>query len=341
MRLIATTVVRESIRGKQKTGYIYDVDWQGRQIRQLPVPDPSYPESDDNPRGGVRGGRGVAVTRHGIVVANYDTLYVYDDDWKILRSFSHPLLVGIHEIDWDGSHIWVAATGIDAVLRATLDGAVEAVWDPHTADGLGRYGLSERPDPLDGTVDYRIRQAPLIDECHLNGVARTNGGFVVNCGLVRKRKPAAQRVVMRLRRRLRLDRRSARRNSGSSLVVKLLTDGEMTVLVELKEHDFPTHNGQLLMDGRLVLNDSTQNTLRVFDFDGGAPRERLSVPIPGAWLRGLEPVDGSRVVIGSAPASLMLVELETGRIESEVSLSQDPNEAVHGLVLCPPVAERI
>ena len=27
MRVIATTVVRESIRGKQKTGYIYDIDW--------------------------------------------------------------------------------------------------------------------------------------------------------------------------------------------------------------------------------------------------------------------------------------------------------------------------
>jgi hypothetical protein len=345
MRLIATTVVRESLRGKQKTGYIYDVDWPSREIRRrLPVPDPSFPESDDNPRGGVRGGRGVTVTRHGIVVANYDTFYVYDDDWNVLHSFSHSLLVGIHEIDWDGSHIWAAATGIDAVVRATQDGAVEAVWDPHAADALERYGLRARPNPLDGSVDYRVRQAPLIDECHLNGVARTDGGVVVNCGLVRRRKPAAKRMLRRLNRRLRQpEQSSGPRHSGSSLVIRVQADGEASVLCELKDHDFPTHNGQLLRDGRLILNDSTQNTLRLFDLDAGAgaPRELLSVRIPGKWLRGLEPVDGTRVLIGSAPARLVLVDVTTGSIESEMPLSEDPNEAVHGLVLCPPVAERI
>src|SRR5207302_154420 len=102
MRVIATTVVRESIRGKQKTGYIYDVDWDTRSVRRrVPVPEPRYPESDDNPRGGVRGGRGVAVIPAGIVVANYDTLHTYDDDWNSLDAFSHPLFVGLHEIDWD------------------------------------------------------------------------------------------------------------------------------------------------------------------------------------------------------------------------------------------------
>src|SRR5439155_20728732 len=123
MRLLATTVVRESTRGKQRTGFIYDVDWEARAVtRRLPVPEPNFPESDDNPRGGVRGGRGVAVTREGIVVANYDTLYRYDDDWNVLDSLSHPLFVGMHEIDWDGRHVWIAATGLDAVLKATLDG---------------------------------------------------------------------------------------------------------------------------------------------------------------------------------------------------------------------------
>jgi hypothetical protein len=71
MRVLATTVVRESLRGKRRTGFIYDVDWDSRRVeRRLPVPEPQFPESDENPRGGVRGGRGVAVTPAGIVVAN-------------------------------------------------------------------------------------------------------------------------------------------------------------------------------------------------------------------------------------------------------------------------------
>src|SRR3712207_4273420 len=98
MRVIATTVVRESLRGKQKTGFIYDVDWDDRKVlRRFSVPDPRFRKTDDNPRGGMRGGRGVAVTRHGIVVAIYDTLYRYDDDWQVVDAFSHPLFVGIHE----------------------------------------------------------------------------------------------------------------------------------------------------------------------------------------------------------------------------------------------------
>ena len=135
MRVIATTVVRESIRGKQKTGYIYDIDWDALKVRtSLAVPDPSYPESDDNPRGGVRGGRGVAVTKDGILVANYDTVYTYDDEWNQLDSYSHPLFIGTHEVDWDGRHLYMAATGIDVVLRYDpKTRSVETVWDPHGA----------------------------------------------------------------------------------------------------------------------------------------------------------------------------------------------------------------
>lgn len=158
MRLVATTVVRESIRGKQRTGYIYDVDWDRETIaRRLPVPEPSFPESDDNPRGGVRGGRGVAVTRHGIVVANYDTLYLYDDDWNVVSSFSHPLFVGLHEVDWDGQHLWAAATGLDLVVKVDLAGSAEAAWDPHGSPALARFGIGTRTDAVDGSVDYRVR----------------------------------------------------------------------------------------------------------------------------------------------------------------------------------------
>ncbi len=343
MRAIATTVVRESIRGKQRTGFIYDVDLEARTVaRRLPVPDPNFPESDDNPRGGVRGGRGVAVTSRGIVVANYDTLSVYDDEWTLLDSITHPLFVGLHEIDWDGSHIWMAATGIDALLRTTLDGTVEAAWDPHAAPDFMQFDLRRRPDPLDGSVDYRVREAPLIDQCHLNGVTRRNGTTIVNCGLVRKRKSLAARTLRHLRRppSRKEHQGSGRRNSGRSLVVQVDHGLPARVLVELADHDFPTHNGQLLDDGRVIVNDSTENTLRVFAVES-PPKEILAARVPGTWLRGLEPIAPNRVVVGTAPASLVIVDVTTGSLEGAVQLSDDPNEAVHGLTLCPPRDERL
>ncbi len=345
LRLIATTVVRESIRGKQRTGFVYDVDWDDQRVaRRFPVPEPRFPESDDNPRGGVRGGRGVAPTRHGIVVANYDTLSLYDDGWNVLQAFSHPLFVGIHEIDWDGTHVWATATGIDAILKVALDGEAAVAWDPHEERFAKRFRLRKRPHPIDGSVDYRVREAPLLDQCHMNAVTRLGGSLVVNCGLIRRAKPTplriATRLQMRARRRLGAGTRkeTGLRNSGPSAVVRVDGNGAAELLAQSGPHDFPTHNGQLLDGSRVIVNDSTANAIRLFDLDDG--REVGRVGVPGTWLRGLERLDDSRVFVGTAPAAVVLVDLGKGTIEQSLQLSRNPNEAIHGLALCPPLGER-
>lgn len=345
MRVIATTVVRESIRGKQKTGWIYDVDWEAGAVRRrLPVPEPRFPESDDNPRGGVRGGRGVAVTSAGIIVANYDTLWCFDDDWNVVGDLSHPLFVGLHEIEYEAGRLWLAATAIDAVLAVSLDdGKVEVAWDPHAPGTAARLGLGTRPHPIDGSVDYRRREAPLIDHCHINGVTRRGGATIINCGLVRRPRPSAARLAARVaakaRRALHVPERprSERRHEGRSLVLRLNGAVE-EVLLELDGHDFPTHNGQLLDDRRLALNDSTHNLLRIFRTSDAVEEQTLA--IPGTWLRGLEPLLPTRLLVGTAPAALHLVDVERGQIERRLQLSHDRNEAVHGLAVCPPPEER-
>lgn len=334
MRVLATTVVRESPRGKRRSGFIYDVDWGPRRVeRRLPVPEPQFPESDDNPRGGVRGGRGVAVTPGGIVVANYDTLHLYDLDWNPLDALSHQLFVDIHEVDWDGRHLWVTAAAVDAVLRVSLDGDVTVGWDPH--EEHWRWGVRPRPHPLDGSVDYRRRGAPKIDQCHVNGVAQLNGTTVVNCGLVRPQRSLPVRLWRRARRRLAQAwlGEGARRNSGSSLVVALNGASTPSVLLELGKHDYPTHNSQLIAAGRLVVNDTGRNTLRLYSLADGAAQETLAVQVPGTWLRGLEPVGEEHVLVGSSPAQILLVDLATGAVEETVQLSEDPHEAVHGLTV--------
>jgi hypothetical protein len=343
VRVVATTVVRESVFGKQRTGYIYDVDWAAQRVeRRLPVPDPSFPQADDNPRGGVRGGRGVAVTRGGIIVANCDTLYRYDDSWNVVDSLSNPLFVGMHEIDWDGQHLWIAATGLDAVLKTTLEGHVEVAWDPHADETLDRFALMPRPHPIDGSVDYRKREAPLLDQCHLNGVVRRDGDLIVNCGLVRQRRPLVARTVRRVRAKLGVEDRGAwAKRLGRSLILRVNATSNAKLLLEMELHAFPTHNGQLIDESLLIVNDSRDNTLRVYDLVDGSPRERPQLTIPGTWLRGLEPTGDGRVLVGSAPASLMLVDVRKGVVEGSIELSSDANEAVHGLAVVPPLDERI
>lgn len=333
MRLIATTVVRESIKGKQHTGYIYDVDWDARLVtRRIPVPDPSFPESDDNPRGGVRGGRGVAVLPQGPLVANYDTLLFYDSNWELQRSVSHPLFVGLHEIDWDGEHVWLTATAIDAILKVGLDGTTEVAWDPHTGEIASTMGLRGRRHPLDGSVDYRVREAPLVDDCHINCVSHHDNFMVINCGLVAPRASLGARLAQRALPRRGGGAQGDGQHQGTSAVVRV-SAGRSETLVELGNVDFPNHNGQLLDSDRVVVCDSTRNMLRVFSAQDGMQLQ--SVSVPGRWLRGLQPVSATHVFAGSAPAAIVSIDLEQGEIADHVQLSEDPNEAVHGLTMVP------
>jgi hypothetical protein len=344
VRLAATTVVRESIKGKQTTGYIYDVDWDGRVVaHKLPVPDPRFPESDDNPRGGVRGGRGVAATRHGIVVANYDTIRRYDDDWRQLDAFSHPLFVDLHEIDWDGEHLLTTSTGIDIVLQVGLDGGAEVVWDPHEGETASQLGLRARTHPVDASVDYRLQGAPRVDRCHVNCVTRHDGAMIVNCGLVLKERSTVAKLLGRARSLPMRGTGTARGGTdghatATSAVVKVDGRGSSELLVQLTGVDFPNHNGQLLDARRLVVSDSTLNTLRIFDPLGARPPQ--SIEVPGTWLRGLAVLDSHRLFVGTAPAAIVLVDLDESSIIDRVQLSDDPNEAIHGLAVVPSIADR-
>lgn len=341
MRLIVTTVVRESLHGKQYTGFIYDVDWSTQRVlRRLPVPEPRYAESDANPRGGMRGGRGVAITPAGIAVANHDGLNFYDEDWCLVDQISHPLFVGLHEVHWDGEHLWVTATAIDVLLKVDLGGSVEVAWDPQMSQLAERFGLQGRLLPLDGSIDYRTGATSTLNQCHLNGVTCSGAAVIVNCGFVRqlsRSMPLRVRAAARLNRGLRLHGRlgDVSRYSGRSAVIALNGSKPPDVLVELEKHELPTHNGQLLDDSRVAVNDSANNTLRIFDARGG---ELRAVPIPGTWLRGLEPLDDHRTFVGTAPAAVVLVDFEEGRIEHAFPLSENPYEAVHGLTLYAPPA---
>jgi len=282
------------------------------------------------------------VTRDGILVANYDTVYTYDDEWNVQDTYSHPLFVGTHEVDWDGRHLYMAATGIDAILRYDpKTREVTAVWDPHVGELADEFGLKRRAAPIDGSVDYRVKQAPGIDQCHINGVTRRDDVIVINCGLVRRTPPLTTRAANRVKRTLGLERRwsNSKRLHGESAVVQVNGSAASEVLLNLRNHDMPTHNGQLLADGRIILNDSTNNTFRVFSPDGA--RELHQKEVPGTWLRGLEPVDERHVLLGTAPGTIVLLDFESGEIVSSVQLSENPHEAVHGLCICPDPPDRL
>jgi hypothetical protein len=150
----------------------------------------------------------------------------------------------------------------------------------------------------------------------------------------------AKRVLARARRALPLEERprTTPRYHAPSMVVRVDGAGRTDVLLTLPPGGHPTHNGRLLDDGRLAVNHSTSNHLRLFRVSDG--EETASIHVEGTWLRGLEPISRSRALVGTAPAAIALVDVENGVVERRLQLSDDPNEAVHGLAVCPEPGER-
>jgi hypothetical protein len=157
--------------------------------------------------------------------------------------------------------------------------------------------------------------------CHLNGVTRRGDAVILHLGLVRAG----------VRRATELARRVGALPAGASLVVRLNGTPQPEILVRLRAGELPTHNGQFVATGRIAVNDSTANTLRIFAAETGA--ELHAFPMPGTWLRGLAPLGDGRALVGTAPAAIRSVALASGAIAHTVALSDNPNAAVHGLTV--------
>lgn len=339
-RLLATTVIRHSKVGENATGHILEVDWEGgRVLHSLPTPDPKWPSSNDNPRGGLRGGRGVEVYDGRYFVANYDTVYVYDDRWRPEGEISHPLSTDIHEIDVGPSGIWLSCSRYDLALKLGFDGRRLAHW--HVSDSprlVRRLGLPGTPLDLDH--DYRQHLPEGLDGTHLNSVRRNgDGGLVVSLGRVISERPharALRRVLARpephglspWKRRL-----WSRLHGVRALVLRVDPRHPDEVRV-LASHETlrPSHNGRLLDEERsvMILESGELVVTEV------SRRRVLSrVPLPGTWFRGLVELPGDRLLVGTAPCGLVEVDLAHGRVTRQVRLSDDPNESIHGLARIP------
>lgn len=125
MRVICTTVIRGADQ----------FDLSGRIIEmELPtgaiVMSMNLPNKGNiiGPRGGSRGGRGVQVFNNKIYVAIYDRILVYDLKWNLLSEIQHPHVVGHHEIQVDAQGIWCCSTMIDAVIKLDFSGKVLFEW---------------------------------------------------------------------------------------------------------------------------------------------------------------------------------------------------------------------
>ena len=349
VRIAVTSAVRHA-GASEFSGYLRLVDLETGDVSlTTTVPESSRRADDPNPRGGLRGARGVSTHGDRLVLANSERLFVFDSTWALVGDTTNPLMGAIHDVLAREDGVWIACSACDLLLKVDWSGNPVRTWtwraDP---DLVAALGFDSVP-PFDPSIDHRdprIAQQGVHNIVHLNGVGQTPQGLLLSFGRVLD--PAVVRARLRKARLSRLAGRvglsrplptretpvPASQIPGSSHAIVLLPDhGAPRVLLHRSGTSVPNHNVDML-DRWLVYLDSNGGRLVVWDPVAG--EERTAVPVPGtpSFARGLLRVGERRYLVGSqAPTALHLVDLDRERVVSSLELGGLPNESVYGL--CP------
>ena len=315
LRVFATTVIRGS-ENPELTGFLLEIDWRANQVvRRVPIPlDTHHPFW--NARGGNRGGRGVFAFQGILYVATAMSVLLFDRELRQIGELTHPSLAGLHEIYVDASGIWLTATVHDLIVKLDFDGRVLDEWwgseSELLQDILGFSGreLNLQLDFPKETFSDAYEGYCAEERLHANTVwVQDDQVYVLAC-----RKLA---------------------------LVRIRPEPEQIILVD--ERLKSPHNGILTPDGRVILNDTQHQAIRIYERQTGRPlrtihtalgqRRRSRQFATAGWQRGLAHVSGPIYLVGSSPASVFEVDIERGLIGQVCAIERDVRHCIHGLTV--------
>lgn len=350
LRFIVTSVVRRS--GEETaSGFIRVVDMDSHQIlMKSPVPESAYRTFDPNPRGGLRGARGVSIYEDRLVLANNERLLIFDASWQLVQEMTHPLMGGIHDILAEEDGIWITCTSTDLLLKLDWQGNVLSEWEwrleRHLRESLG----FQRLPSVDRTLDYcnpeSIRNG-VRNIIHLNAVNRSPEGLLLSFGRILSPKVYQRKQVQaflgRIAKSLGLKRRSLSKTSIPSdklkqsafAIVRLRPDNRSEVLRYVAGTEVPNHN-VVQVDNLLLYNDTNSGELVAIALDKSSSERRIKIPGNPSFIRGLAQIDQDNFLIGSqAPTAVYQVDLKIGSVVSIFLLDGETNESVYSICLLP------
>ena len=294
------------------------------QLAMVPLPDAVHRALDTNPRGGLRGGRGIASTPDRLAVAINDRVLLLDRDWRLERVLSHPWMGGLHDIAADADGLWASCADNDLVLRIDWEGRLRDTWH-WRADRSMRRALGFRWLPaFDRSIDYRNPVAPglRVDVGHVNAVAVDDDAVLVGLGLVRVPMPLLWPAI---------------RESGVRLATRVGLGGVANRVIGVWRRSpgarmtarRPSINLTFVMPGQRPIDTAgpgepgwTWAVAELRRGAGGRLRSRLLARHPAGAVPShtLIPADDLLVVNESARARVVALERATGAIARSVEL---------------------
>lgn len=350
----------------EPSGYLFTIDLSGRVTGRCPVIEPPHREADPNPRGGMRGAKGIAVVGdERVFVANASVIHGFDPSWQVVSAVSHPSCASLHDIVHDEGTLWVTSCSNDLLCRLDLAGRLLEVFSVREHLDVCR-GLGWHPPRLldekairAGAVDFRdprTHRAEVADGAHLNSVCFLPGGDrLLLLGLIRSRRWTFQLTVKNLLKKIHLWQPAAALlrpllrglplarvprgdlgaslASGSAAVLRLDRHGRVTVVHVLKQRRVPTHSLLARPDGTVLLADTTAGEIVHLDPEQG---ERSRLKVTDTFLRGLCPLDNGLLLAG-AQNEVLLVDLERRLVLERTRLTDNPRVSVFDIKPLPPL----
>lgn len=363
MPVFLVSTVRRRCPADEPSGYLYAVDPQaGRVIQRSAIVEPLFREMDNNPRGGMRGSKGIAVRPDQIALANFSMIFRYDPQWKLLGAITHPSCAGVHDIVWQGDRLWAAAARADLLAQFNLDGQLERfcyLRQPSLAvQALGWKAPALLSDEhiRQGRLDLRHPQnaeKETYDRAHVNSLCfLSTGDQLVSLGFVFDDRyanllrlkikliqwgiwPAFKAANRLLRRALGKGQKNMDQNlvlkpaRAKSALFRIAADGRRSLVLTLNDITAPSHSLLALPDDTAVyLNTTNGNVLRI-DPAAGKILSDTNVATNG-FLRGVTRLDEQHLLIGSR-GELITFAWKDCVVKGRMQLTADANEAVYDI----------
>jgi len=308
--LIATSVVRGAQRGESHGG-VYLLNFATHDVNQ--VVNWTTTETDFTGPGRNRGLRGIAFFGGEVYIAASDELFVFDQGFKIKRSFRSTYLKHCHEIFQLNHHLYLTSAANDCILAFDLE-RQKFFWAIHIALAKdGPVGTAYDPNGIGGPGGANGPEAR--NELHLNSVFADRRGIFV-CG----------------------------RSTGGMLHI-----GNKNVINWVVDLPQGAHNARPYGDG-VLFNDTAANTVRCVNRDGTETRFAVPTYDPAqlthfeagdenvarqGFGRGLCVLNERLIAAGSSPATVTLYDLGAVCEAVRVNFSMDVRNAIHGLQVWP------
>lgn len=373
MTHLLVTSIRRHTPHTAPSGFIYLIDAEaGRVVRRCTMIEPAYREADNNPRGGMRGGRGISVRNDQIAIANASVVYRYDPQWNLLGILSHPSAAAIHDVmfggpsqNGHGDTLWLTAARNDLVMQFDLAGnllrhfylrspspALRSLeWKPPVilrSEGVTRGAIEFR--------DPRTHEEETYDRAHVNSIcALPDGGLLVSMGLVLGTKfssllqiksrmvkagvwPALLSVNRGLRRVLGMKKNMhsdllVQPARAQSAVIRLDPDGAHRLVLALDGATVPSHSLLVLRDGTTVYMNTTAG--EVVHFNPATGEVLSTTKVTDGFLRGAAQLSDRTLLLGSK-REIITFDLRDRRVVDTLTITEDVNESVYDIKILPP-----